>query len=674
MKGVPVQNTRNVILAGHAASGKTTIAEHILFASGMISRLGAVEAKNTVSDCTPEEQDRQISVHTAYLFAANRGHHLFFSDTPGYADFVGEVVSAARVADAGVIVVDAAAGIGPGTMKAWELLDQTGAPRMVIVNKMDREGANAAASIDALVNTFGKQCIPLNAPVGSEASFTGVADLFGDTAAGADEALFTAFKTRLVDAIAESDEKLMEKYLGEETLSRDELVAALRTAITAGTIVPVVFSAAAKGVGIKEIIDTIIEYLPSPADRGEVQAAEGGPLKPDPALPAACFVFKTVTDAFVGQVTYLRVYQGTIAPGADVLNVTRNAKERLGELLIVQGKEQIRADQATPGDIVAVAKLKATHVNDVLGAAHVKFTPIEFPKPVMTLAVASSKKGEEEKIAEGLHRICEEDPTIKVERNEETHQTLVSGMGDVHLDVAFKRMKEKFKVEIVTSMPKVAYHETIRGTADVRYRHKKQSGGAGQFGEVAIKVRPNKRDAGYEFIDNIVGGVISNNFIPSVDKGIQARMKEGIVAGCPVVDIIAELWDGKEHPVDSKDIAFQTAGRYAIQEAVEKAQPILLEPIMDVEITVPPEFMGDINGNLNSKRGHVMGVDVKGSMQVIKAMVPQAEMFRFCSELRSITGGRGSFSMSFHQYQEVPPQIAQQVIAAYQKSKQEQAE
>jgi elongation factor G len=400
--------------------------------------------------------------------------------------------------------------------------------------------------------------------------------------------------------------------------------------------------------------------------------AEGEALQPDPSLPSAAHVFKTITDPFVGQLTYLRVYQGTISSSSEVQNRTRNHKERIGELMIIQGKEQLPVDKATPGDVVAVAKLKGTHVNDALGAAQITFIPIEFPRPVMTLAVESTKQGDEERLSQGLHRMTEEDPTIVVERHQETHEQLVSGMGDVHLDVAFKRLQDKFKVEVSTSIPKVAYHETIRGTADVRYRHRKQSGGSGQFGEVAIRLRPNERDAGYEFVNKVVGGVISTQYIPSVDKGIRARMKDGIMAGCPVVDLVVELYDGKEHPVDSKDIAFQIAGRHAVAEAVEKANPILLEPIMDVEVHCPQRFMGDINGIINSKRGRIMGMDTEGTLQVIKAQVPQAEMFRFCGELRSITGGSGTYAMELSHYEEVPPTTAQNVIDAYKKSRTEE--
>jgi len=669
MKDLAVANVRNVVILGHASSGKTSLAEALLFRSGMISRMGAVESKNTVSDSSPEEHERQISIRTSNLFAAHNGHHIFLADTPGYADFFGEVVASASVADAALIVIDAAHGIEVGTQKAWELAAQHNLPRMLVINKLDKDNARYLEVLDALAETFGKGCVPVNVPAGIGAAMSGVAALLPNDAAGADAALYAACRTRLIEAVAETDEALLEKYFADQPLEQAELLAALRRATLQGAVVPVCACAATKALGVDELLAAIETLLPSPADRGAYQAAEGGELLPDPAAPAAAHVFKTVTDPFVGQITYFRVRQGTIASGTDVLNVTRGHKERLGDLLLIQGKEQLTVDKATPGDIVAVAKLKNTHVNDTLGAAKVAFAPIAFPTPVMTLAVQPAKQGDEEKLSEGLHRIREEDPTIIVERHPETHELLVSGLGDVHLDVVFKRLKEKFKVEVVTAIPKVAYHETIRGKADVRYRHKKQSGGAGQFAEVAIRVSPNERDKGYEFIDKIVGGVISGGFIPSVDKGIRSRMAEGVIAGCPVVDIIVELYDGKEHPVDSKDIAFQIAGRMALAEAVEKANPILLEPVMYVEVQCPQQFMGEINGILNSKRGRIIGMDARGDLQIIKAEVPQAEMFKFCGELRSITGGRGSYSMRLSHYAELPPNLAQGVIEAYRKSR-----
>ncbi|MCX7848210.1 MAG: elongation factor G [bacterium] len=669
MKDLPIANVRNVVMLGHAASGKTSLAEALLFRSGMISRLGSVDAKNTVSDSSPEEQERQISIRTANLFLAYHDHHIFLADTPGYADFFGEVVASTSVADGALLVVDAVQGIEVGTQKTWELASQMALPRLVVINKLDKENARFLELLDALTDSFGKGFVPLTIPVGLGPSFTGVVSLLDNNPASADPDLYASCRTRLIEAVAETDENLLEKYFADQPLEPAELQAALRRATIQGTLVPVCACAATKVIGITELLDAIIASLPSPLDRGVYTPAEGDPLSPDPTAPAAAQVFKTVTDPFVGQITYFRVRQGTITAGTDVLNITRGHKERLGDLLLIQGKDQISVDRATPGDIVAVAKLKNTHVNDALGTAKVTFYPIPFPTPVMTLAVQPAKQGDEEKIAEGLHRIREEDPTIIVERHPETHELLVSGLGDVHLDVVFKRLKEKFKVDVLTSIPKVAYHETIRGKADVRYRHKKQTGGAGQFAEVAIRVYPNERDKGYEFIDKIVGGVISSNFIPSVDKGIRSRMAEGVIAGCPVVDIVVELYDGKEHPVDSKDIAFQIAGRMALAEAVEKANPILLEPIMNVEVQCPQQFMGDINGILNAKRGRIIGMDARGDLQIIKAEVPQAEMFKFCGELRSITGGRGSFSMRLSHYAELPSNLAQIVIENYRKSR-----
>jgi len=674
MNNVAVDKVRNIAVVGHAACGKTTLVEVMLNKAGMTTRIGSVEARNTVSDSSPEEQERQMSVRSANLFLKYKDHNVFIADTPGYIDFFGEVVASLSVCDAAIVVVDALSGVDVTTQKAWAILTERQTPRMLVVTKLDKDNADFGRAVETIVNSFGKECVPVMVPVGVAAGISGVAALLPNVPGGADPGLFAASRTKLVEAVAETDEALLDKYFADQALSTDELAGALKKAVAQCRVFPIAACAATKQVGVEEVLQCVIDILPSPVGRGAVVPAEGEALKPEPALPAAAHVFKTVTDPFVGQITYLRVYQGTLSSGTDNPNITQNHKERFGDLLIIQGREQIKVDKATPGDIVAVAKLKNTKVNDTLGAAKVAFKPIVFPKPVMMVAVVSAKQGDEEKLSEGLHRITDEDPTFVVKRHPETHELLVSGMGDVHIDMALKRLKEKFKVEVITSTPKVAYHETIRGTADVRYRHKKQTGGAGQFAEVAIRLKPNERDKGYEFVDEVVGGVISNQFIPSVDKGIKSRMVEGVIAGCPVVDIIVELWDGKEHPVDSKDIAFQTAGKMAFSEAVEKAKPILLEPIMNVEVQCPQQFMGDINGILNGKRGRITGMDSIGEFQIVKAEVPHAEMFKFCGELRSITGGRGSYSMEFSHYAEAPANIVQAVTEAYKKSRKQAEE
>ena len=667
MKNVPVEKIRNVIVVGHAASGKTSLVEAMLNKTGMTQRLGTILDKNTVSDCTPEEQERGVSIHGSNLYFTTNGHNVFIGDMPGYTDFVGQVVANAAVADSAIVVVDATKGVEVGAIQNVKILDKYELPRMFVINKADKESAKFEETLAALVEDFGSKCCPIVIPVGMEANFKGVVSLFGSDAGAADPALFEEMKTKLIESVAETDEALMEKYFGGE-LTDAEVATAFKAGVAKGLLCPVLVTSATSLTGVQEVIDAILNYLPSPADKGAKKVGDTE-LKPDPNAPACAYVFKTVTDASIGQITFMRVYQGKISSGTEVQNQTSGQKERFGDLMIMQGKERIVVDSAFPGEIVAVSKLKKTKLNDCLGAVKVDFPPIEFPNPVMTVAVTAAKQGDEERISEGLNRLIEEDPTIHVDRPQETHELLVSGMGDVHLDVSFRWLKDKFRAEVKTATPKVAYHETIRGTADVRYRHKKQSGGAGQFGEVAIRLKPNERDKGYEFKDMIVGGVISGSFIPSVDKGIQSRMTEGVIAGCRVVDVIVELYDGKEHPVDSKDIAFQIAGRMAFSEAIKKADPILLEPIMNVSIACPQEFMGDINGNINSKRGQIMGMDVDGNLQVIKAQVPQAEMFRFCSELRSITGGAGSYSMEFSHYSEVPPNIAQQIKAAYEATK-----
>lgn len=671
MKNVAVENVRNLALIGHASSGKTTLTEALLSKTGAIDRKGSVEDKNTISDSTPEEHERLCSIHASNVCATHNGTNFFIADTPGYPDFYCGVVQCLAAADSAVIVIDAREGVQVGTLRLWRMLEESKLPRMIVINKFDKENVDFAKLLSDIQNAFGTGCVPVQIPVGAGSSFSGVADLLGEDAGDADADLFETYHTTLVEGAAETSEEIMEKYFAEGTLSKEEIIHALENGIKNATVVPITLCSALNGTGIEAFLDACKGFLPSPVECGEYTPEEGPALEPDASKPVAARVFRTVTDPYVGQLTYIRVYQGTITSGTEIKNTTRGNKERLGDLMLIHGKEQIKVDAATPGDIVAIAKLKDTHLNDTLGDVPVTFAPISFPTPVVTYSVHATKRGEEEKISTGLHRICEEDPTVVVERHPETHQLLVSGLGDAHLDVVFKALKEKYNVEVETATPKIAYHETIRGTADVRYRHKKQSGGAGQFAEVAIKVRPNERDAGYEFVDKIVGGVISNSFIPSVDKGVQARMKDGVVAGCQVVDIVVELYDGKEHPVDSKDIAFQIAGRHAISDAIEKANPILLEPVMNVEVHCPQEYMGDINGILNSKRGRIMGMDAEGALQVIKAHVPQAEMFRFSSELSSITGGSGTFTMEFSHYEELPGNLANDVIAAYKKSQEE---
>lgn len=671
MNNVAVENVRTLTLIGHASCGKTTLTEALLAATGAIDRRGSVEDKNTVSDATPEEHDRMCSIHAANVCVTHNGVNIFIADTPGYPDFACGVVQCLAASDAAALVIDAHEGIQTGTLRMWRMLEKSGLPRMIILTKFDKDECDFARLMEELQNTFGTGCVPVQIPVGAGASFTDVVDLLADDPGNADAALFETYHTTLVEGAAETREDIMEKYFSEGTLPKEDIITALKEGIKKATVIPVVICSALKDIGISALLDTCSAFLPSPVECGEYTTEDGVVLSPDPKKPAVARVFRTVTDPYVGQLTYLRVYQGTVTSGSEMQNQTRNHKERVGDLLLIHGKEHIKIAAATPGDIIAVAKLKNTHLNDTLGQQEAVFPSMEFPTPVVSYSVHATKRGEEEKISNGLHRICEEDPTVITERHLETHELLVSGLGDAHLDVVFKALKEKYHVDVETTTPKVAYHETIRGTADVRYRHKKQSGGAGQFAEVAIRLSPNERDKGYEFIDKIVGGVISNSFIPSVDKGIQARMKDGVMAGCQVVDIIVELYDGKEHPVDSKDIAFQIAGRHAIAEAIEKAQPILLEPIMAVEVHCPQQFMGDINGILNSKRGRIMGMDADGALQVVKAHVPQAEMFRFSSELSSITGGSGTFTMVFDHYEELPGNLAAEVIAAYKKSQQE---
>lgn len=637
MQGFKVEDTRTVAVVGHSSSGKTSVIEALLYKCGATSRLGKVEDGTSVCDCNPEEKERKVTIYAKPLHCTHNGKSIFLMDTPGYADFFGEVISTLRVVDSAILVVNGVSGIEVGTQRLWKKLNELGMPRLIFVNQLDKENADFSRVLENLRNTFGKQCIPLED------------------------------KTALAESVAEADDKLLEKYLETGSLSEDEMNTGLKKAILDNKIVPVLKGSALKDEGIAELLNAIESYLPSPKDRYP---------QSDPNAPYSAFVFKTVTDPFVGQITFFRVYSGIIKENSEIYNTTKGSKEKLAQLLLFIGKEQKPIPEAGPGDIVAVTKLKNTTVNDTFSSPQnpVKFEPIIFPKPSISFAVQPRTKGDEEKISTGLQRLAEEDHTFEVYRDKETKELVISGMGDLHLEIMLDKLKKKFGVEVDKSTPKVAYKETITTKGQAQYRHKKQTGGAGQFAEVWMRVEPLERGKGYEFVDEVVGGAIPQQFIVSCEKGVKTAMESGVLAGYPVVDVRVIVYDGKTHPVDSKDIAFQIAARQAFKEACKGAKPVLLEPIMNVEVYVPPEFMGDVTGDLNGKRGRVLGMEQVGDLQVIKAQVPIAEMARYSTDLRSITGGRGSFTMEFSHYEEVPARLAQEIIAKAQKEKKEEEE
>lgn len=664
MQGFSVENTRSVAVVAHSGSGKTSVIEALLHKTGMSSRLGKVDDGSSVCDYNPEEKERKVTIYAKPIYCTHGDKSIFLMDTPGYADFFGEVVSSLRAVDNGLLVVCGESGIQVGTQRAWKKLTELNIPRIIFINKLDKENASFFKVVDSIRNTFGNQCVPLQIPEGDGPGIKGMKDII----TGGDN----EYKSMLIEAVAESDDKLLEKYLETGSIDETELRTTLKKAVLANKIVPILGGAAIKEIGITELLLAVENYLASPIDRG----VPGNGVKPDINAPYSAFVFKTLTDPFVGQVTYFRVFSGKIKSDSEVYNSTKGIKEKVAQLLLLTGKEQKTTAEAHPGDIIAVTKLKSTKVSDTFTdpSSQIKYEPIVFPKPSVSFAVQPHAKGDEEKIGNGLHRLAEEDPTFEVVRDKETKELVISGMGDLHLDVMLDKLKKKFGVGVDKSTPKVAYKETIAAKGSAQYRHKKQSGGAGQFAEVWLKVEPLPRGTGFEFVDEVVGGSIPQPFIVSCEKGIRKTLDTGFLAGYPVVDVRAIVYDGKTHPVDSKDIAFQVAARKAFKEACKNAKPALLEPIMNVEVYVPPEFMGDVTGDLNGKRGRVIGMEQMGDMQVIKAQIPIAEMSRYSADLKSITGGRGSFSMEFSHYEEVPARLSQDIVAKAAKDKKEEEE
>ena len=687
-----MKDIRNVLLVGHGGSGKTTLLEAMLFASGAITRMGTVEDGNTVSDHDPDEQRRQISVSLAMAPVEWKGAKLNVLDAPGTADFVGDVRSAIRAADAVIIVVSAVDGVEVQTEYAWELAVQEGLPRAIFVNKLDRERADFQATLDQLVASFGNQVAPFELPIGAEHEFTGIADLLhekadlypsGPTAEESEwpdeiHAMADPAREKLIEAVAESDDALIEKYLDEGTLPESDIIEGAKDGFANARVAPVLVGSASKAIGIDRLLDFIVEEFPSPLDRAPVTViGKGGEEKQrpsDPNGPLTAFVFKTVSDPFVGHITMFRVFSGKVRPDSSVSNATQGTDERIGQLFALKGKDHETLSEVPAGDIGAVAKLQHTHTGDTFSTKDepAQLASVELPEPLLAYAITPKTKGDEDKLATGLARLREEDPTFRVSRNEETHETVIYGMGEAHLGVQIERLKAKFGVEVETRPAKIAYRETIRGKAKAQGRHVKQTGGHGQYAVCDIELEPLPRGEGFVYEDKIFGGAIPQQFIPSIEKGIVKTMSEGVLSGNPMVDVKVTLVDGKFHSVDSSDMAFQIAGSLALKEAVERAGVALLEPIAQLEVTVPEAFTGDIMGDLNSKRGKIQGMEQAGAgKQVIRALVPQGEVARYVIDLRSMTGGRGAFAMTFSHYEEMPQHLAQKVIDDYQRAREE---
>jgi elongation factor G len=667
MKPVPSSMIRNVALVGHGGAGKTTVTEALLFVAGAINRMGRVEDGTTVTDFDPEEHKRTISVSLAVAPFEWEDHKVNVLDAPGYADFVSDVAAALRVADLAVFVVSAVEGVEVQTDAAWRLAAARGMPRAIFVNKLDRERASFSRTLDELKARFGAGVAPLELPLGEEAAFSGVVDLLTDEAVRYDGATGRgtagpvpddmateehSVHDALVEGIVVADDDLMERYLGDDTIQVTELEAALAKGIAEATVFPVLCGSATKLIGIDRLAHFIVEEGPAPA------VGEG---------PPAAFVFKTVVDPYVGRVNLFRVLQGTIESDATLVNDRSVAEERLHQLVTLRGKDQEPLKAAVAGDLAAVAKLSDTATGDVLGArgAELDVERLERPQPVLPVAIRAKSKGDEDKLANALRRLQDEDPAIRVERNGETHQTLLWGMGETHLGIALERLQRKFGVAVETDDVKVAYRETITGTAEAEGKYKKQTGGHGQFGVAFLRVEPRERGSGFEFTDAIVGGAIPRQFIPAVEKGVVETMHSGGVYGYPVVDVGVTCFDGKYHSVDSSEMSFKMAGSLGFKEAMAKASPILLEPISELVVTAPEDAQGDIMGDLNSKRGRIQGSGSIGNGEVeIVALVPTSEVLRYAIDLRSVTAGRGRFTMRHSHYDPVPSQLAAKVAVA----------
>ncbi|MQF48819.1 elongation factor G [SAR202 cluster bacterium AC-647-N09_OGT_505m] len=662
MQNLTVDLLRNIALLSHGGAGKSCLAEALLLSTGAITRMGRIEDGNTTSDYEPEEVKRGSSTQMSLIPCLWNNHKINFIDTPGYADFIGEVVAALRVADGGVVVVAAPSGIEVGTEQMWDMLDKQLAPRIVFVNKMDRENADFMRTVDALQVRFGRACIATHLPIGTEANFKGVINLLStdqDYPQEMAREIETA-RERLTEAVAESDDNLATKYLEGETITEEELKESLRRGVVSGQIVPVLPGSATSSIGIQELLEVVIDYMPSPDIAGNQQEES---FQPEPADTLAALVFKTSADPYVGKISYFRVYDGTLKSDSQIWNSDKDQAERVGQLFIFRGKNQEQIPQVIAGDIGAVTKLSVTTSGDTLCQRENPLTlpAISFPAAHHNVAVYPKSKQDVDKMSASLARIAEEDPSLKVYRETDTGEVLLAGLGDVHVEVTEERIKRKFGIDLILQTPKVAYKETITAPAKVEYKHKKQSGGHGQYGHVFLELQPLPKSTGFEFGSKVVGGNVPREYFPAVEKGIVKSLDEGTVAGYPVVDIKVLLYDGSFHPVDSSGMSFEIAGGFAFRKGLGLAQPVLLEPIMRAEVRVPDSFTGEVTGDLNTKRARILGMTPQDGYTTIDVEVPQAEMLRYSTDLRSLTQGKGSFFQEFDHYEAVPAHLTQKI-------------
>jgi elongation factor G len=679
---IEIGKIRNVGVVGHGGVGKTSLVEAMLFATGAVTRLGRVDDGSTTTDFDPDEIKRKISINTSVAYGDWKGHRINLVDTPGYGDFIADARAGLRVVEAAVVVVDAVAGVQVQTEKVWKFATEFNLPRAVVINRLDRERADFFRTFESLARRLKGRLVALHLPVGEESSFKGFVDLVkmkavtvvggkpvegeipGDLADRTKE-----YREKLVEAAAETDDELLSKYLDEGSLGEPEMLKALRAGIAEGKLVPVVCAATSRSIGVHALLDLIVDSLPSPADRAEIagtdlKTKQASIRAADAKAPVTALVFKTLSDPHIGRLSLFRVTSGTVRADSTLLNPGRGARERMGHVSWLQGKTQKNVEALGPGEIGVAQKLKETLTGDTLSdEAHPFELPrITFPEAAISFAIQPKTRGDEDKISNALARIAEEDPTVHYHFDPETKQLLVSGVGSLHVEMVVERMKRKYNVDVNLLPPRIPYKETVKGRAEGQGKYKKQTGGRGQYGDTWLRVEPLQRGGGFEFVDDVFGGAVPRNFIPSVEKGVRDCMKKGIVAGYPVVDLKVTLYDGSYHDVDSSDMAFQIAASMGLQKVFVDAHPILLEPIMNVEVTTPADHAGDVIGDLNSRRGRIVGMEPAGETAAVRASVPMAEMLTYESSLRSMTGGRGGYSMEFSHYEEVPSFLADKVI------------
>ncbi|MFC1927154.1 elongation factor G [Chloroflexota bacterium] len=677
---------RNVALLSHQGAGKTSLVESMLFTSGAIQRLGSVADGTTTSDHDPLEIERQMGINLSLLPAQWQGMKLNIIDTPGYADFVGEARSGLRVTEGAMIAVCAASGVEVGTEQMWSEAERLNLPRLVFVNKMDRDNADFLSTLKGIQAKLSPRCLPVQLPIGSEKDFQGIVDLvtmkayIGKDSQEAEipstlREQAEASRDKLVEAAVEADDELINKYLEGESINNEEVFSAIRKSTVSGKLVPVFVGSALKCIGARQILDGICSYLPSPEEKGAILAnnvstGDQEEIDPNSEPPLAGLVFKTTADPYVGKLSYFRIYSGVISGNSQVWNANRNSMERISQLFTMLGKTQQTVPQVAAGDIGAVAKLSVTTTGDTLCAREhpVVLPGIEFPKASFSMAIQPQAKSDLDKMSTVLPRICEEDPSLQTRREADTNEFIISGVGDNHLEITREKIRRKFGVEVKLDLPKIPYKETIAASTKAEYKHKKQTGGHGQYGHVLLELEPLPRGGGFEFVEKIFGGAIPQNYIPSVEKGVNEARQEGVLAGYPVVDVSVTLYDGSFHPVDSSDIAFKVAAAQALKKGLSQGQPVLVEPIMKLTITVPESYTGDITSDLNTKRGRVVGMNPGNGVNVIEAQAPYAELLRYALNLRSLTQGRGSFVMEFGHYEGVPAHLSQKIITDKQKA------